>query len=194
MIEDQLTPEERSVLLKQARLALAQGVSGAPLKPLHLEDFPPKLREPGVTFVTLTINGQLRGCVGALEAYQPLIEDVREHTISAALRDFRFSPVLPDELAAIEIEISRLTAPQLFAYRNAEDLLAKLRPGIDGVVLSDGLRRATFLPQVWEKLPEPELFLEHLCQKMGAPANLWRRKPLQVFIYQVEEFREGSHA
>jgi AmmeMemoRadiSam system protein A len=190
MIEDQLTPEERSVLLKQARLALAQGVSGAPLKPLHLEDFPPKLREPGVTFVTLTINGQLRGCVGALEAYQPLIEDVREHTISAALRDFRFSPVLPDELAAIEIEISRLTAPQLFAYRNAEDLLAKLRPGIDGVVLSDGLRRATFLPQVWEKLPEPELFLEHLCQKMGAPADLWRKKHLEVLIYQVEEFHE----
>jgi AmmeMemoRadiSam system protein A len=190
MIEDQLTPEERSVLLKQARLALAQGVSGAPLKPLHLEDFPPKLREPGVTFVTLTINGQLRGCVGALEAYQPLIEDVREHTISAALRDFRFSPVLPDELAAIEIEISRLTAPQSFAYRNAEDLLAKLRPGIDGVVLSDGLRRATFLPQVWEKLPEPELFLEHLCQKMGAPADLWRKKHLEVLIYQVEEFHE----
>ena len=190
MIEDQLTPEERSVLLKQARLALAQGVSGAPLKPLHLEDFPPKLREPGVTFVTLTINGQLRGCVGALEAYQPLIEDVREHTISAALPDFRFSPVLPDELAAIEIEISRLTAPQLFAYRNAEDLLAKLRPGIDGVVLSDGLRRATFLPQVWEKLPEPELFLEHLCQKMGAPADLWRKKHLEVHIYQVEEFHE----
>jgi AMMECR1 domain-containing protein len=69
-------------------------------------------------------------------------------------------------------------------------LLAKLRPGIDGVVLSDGLRRATFLPQVWEKLPEPELFLEHLCQKMGAPADLWRKKHLEVLIYQVEEFHE----
>jgi AmmeMemoRadiSam system protein A len=190
MFEDRLTPEECSVLLKQARQALTLGVNGTPLKALNLEDFPPKLREPGATFVTLTINGQLRGCVGALEPYQPLVEDVREHALAAALRDFRFSPVRPDELAEISIEVSRLTTPQPFTYKDPAELLAKLRPGIDGVVLSDGLRRATFLPQVWEKLPSAEMFLEHLCQKMGAPADLWRKKLLEIYLYQVEEFHE----
>ena len=190
MSGDQLTPEERSVLLKQARQALTLGVSGRPLDALNLEDFSARLREPGVTFVTLTINGQLRGCVGALEPYQPLIEDVREHAVAAALRDFRFSPVRSDELNQISIEVSRLTPPQPLDYETPDDLLTKLRPGIDGVVLSDGLRRATFLPQVWEKLPTPEVFLEHLCQKMGAPTDLWRKKHLEVFVYQVEEFHE----
>jgi AmmeMemoRadiSam system protein A len=188
--QDRLTPEERSMLLTQARLSIEAGVNEKPLKTLNLEDFPDKLRKPGVVFVTLTINGDLRGCVGALEAYQPLVNDVREHALAAALQDFRFPPVRPDELENIEIEISRLTTPQPLTYKNADDLLRKLRPGIDGVVLKDGMRRATFLPQVWEKLPSSEIFLDHLCQKMGAPANLWRQRKLDVLIYQVEEFHE----
>ena len=190
MTEDRLTLEERSLLLEQARHALTFGVLGSPLDALNLDSFPLKLRQPGATFVTLTIDGQLRGCVGALEPYQPLIEDVREHAIAAALQDYRFSPVRPGELANISIEISRLTPPIPLEYTNPADLLAKLRPGIDGVVLRDGLRRATFLPQVWEKLPDTETFLSHLCQKMGTPADLWRKKHLEVLIYQVEEFHE----
>ena len=190
MSEDQLNPEERKLLLEQARKALTSGVSGAPLRPLNLEIFPPKLRQPGVTFVTLTIDDHLRGCVGALEAYQPLVEDVREHAVAAALEDFRFPPVTPNEVTKISIEISRLTPPEPLKYDNPDELLAKLRPGIDGVVIKDGLRRATFLPQVWEKLPSPATFLRHLCQKMGAPSDLWRQKKLEVLIYQVEEFHE----
>ena len=95
-----------------------------------------------------------------------------------------------DEIDKIKIEISRLTTPQPLAYANSEDLLKKLRPGIDGVVLKEGSRRATFLPQVWEKLTSPETFLDHLCQKMGAHAKLWRQEKLEVLIYQVEEFHE----
>ena len=187
---DQLTPEERAILLAQARYSIESGVRSISLEPLRLKDFPQRLCQPGVTFVTLTIDGMLRGCVGALEAYQPLIKDVREHALAAALEDFRFSPVRPDELEKISIGISRLTTPQLLDYEDPDDLLIKLRPGIDGVVLKDGLRRATFLPQVWQKLSSPVTFLEHLCQKMGGPADLWRQQRLEVLTYQVEEFHE----
>jgi len=190
MTEDRLSPEERTLLLKEARRALEFGVTRRPLPPLNLEEYPPKLRQPGATFVTLTVDGSLRGCIGTLEPYQPLIADVREHAIAAALKDYRFPPVQPAELETIEIEISRLTIPQHLAYDSPEDLLAKLRPGVDGVLLQDGMRRATFLPQVWEKIPVPSQFLSELCQKMGAPADLWRQKHLEVEIYQVEEFHE----
>jgi AmmeMemoRadiSam system protein A len=185
-----LTREERTILLAQARYSIEAGVRAISLEPLHLDDYPQRLRQPGVTFVTLTIDGMLRGCVGALDAYQPLIEDVREHALAAALEDFRFPPVQPDELEKISIEISRLTTPRPLDYDDPDDLLNKLHPGVDGVVLKDGLRRATFLPQVWEKLPFPVTFLEHLCQKMGGPADLWRQRLLEVLIYQVEEFHE----
>ena len=187
---DRLTLEERTLLLKEARYSLESGVRATPLEPLCLEDYPPRLRQFGVTFVTLTIDNKLRGCVGALEAYQPLVEDVREHALAAAFEDFRFPTVRPDELDKISIEISRLTAPQPLEYDGPDDLINKLRPGIDGVVLKEGLRRATFLPQVWHKLPSAATFLEHLCQKMSAPTDIWRHKKLEVLIYQVEEFCE----
>jgi len=183
-----LTLEEREFLLRLARQALELGVHSQPLPPLDLESIPPRLREPGASFVTLTRKGELRGCVGTLEPYMPLAEDVREHAVAAALQDFRFPPVTPRELPEIEIEISRLTPPEPLDYTRPEELPSRIRPGIDGVVLRDGLRRATFLPQVWEKLPRPEDFLGHLCLKMGVDAAYWRYKKLQVSTYQVEEF------
>lgn len=189
-LSDRLTEEERKLLLQIARQALEAGVKGEPLPPLHLESLPPRLRQNGSAFVTLTRRGQLRGCIGGLEAYQPLAEDVRQHAIAAALQDYRFPPVEPYELPEIQIEISRLSTPLPLEYEKPEDLPKLLRPGVDGVVLRDGLRRATFLPQVWDKIPDPMLFLDMLCQKMGAPADLWRRKKLEVLIYQVEEFHE----
>lgn len=187
---DQLTQEERGLLLNLARQALECGVQATPLPAIDLDSFSDRLKANGATFVTLTQIGELRGCVGALEAYQPLVEDVREHAIAAALSDYRFPPVRPEELNDIEIEISRLTQPQPLEYEKPEDLLTCLRPGIDGVVLVDGPRRSTFLPQVWEKLPSPDLFLGYLCLKMGAPANYWQVKKLKIYIYQVEEFCE----
>lgn len=189
---ESLTDEEKELLLKLARQALTEGVGGTPLQPLDLEKLPESLRQPGATFVTLTRHGELRGCVGTLEAYQPLAEDVREHALAAALADYRFPPVTLEELPELEIEISRLTQPQLLEYKDGEDLLQRLRPGVDGVILRDGPRRATFLPQVWEKLPDAAQFLDHLCAKMGAEPGIWRYKKIKVYTYQVEEFHETS--
>lgn len=190
MNEGGLSQDERTKLLKLARQAMETAVLGKKIPPLDLEDFSPALAEPGATFVTLTSSGQLRGCIGALEAFQPLAEDVTEHAVAAALQDYRFPPVQPDELPAIKIEISRLTAPQPLEYSTPLDLVHKLRPGVDGVIIRDGFRRATFLPQVWEKLPDAEEFLGHLCAKMGAHPDLWQHKHLEVLTYQVEEFHE----
>lgn len=189
-MEDKLTLEEQTTLLRLAREAIACGIRGEKLAPLDLPRLAPRLREDGASFVTLTVRAQLRGCIGALEPYQSLAEDVREHAIAAALEDPRFPPVSERELKEIRIEVSRLTRPVLLEYADADDLLSKLRPHIDGVIMRDEFRRATFLPQVWEKIPDPAEFLSNLCYKMGAHPDLWRTKHLEVLTYQVEEFHE----
>lgn len=190
MLKETLNTEERKLLLSFAREAIESGVAGKPLPPIDQKSFPKRLQEHGASFVTLTLEGKLRGCIGTLEPYQPLIDDVREHAVAAALQDYRFPPVSSIEIPQIRIEISRLTHPEPIQYQDAEDLINKLRPGIDGVVLQDGFRRATFLPQVWEKLPDPRNFLDHLCYKMGVPRDTWMKKHMDVLVYQVEEFRE----
>lgn len=190
MPEQHLTESDRSFLLSLARHSIENYVNDGSLPPLDLSALSPLLREQGASFVTLTYQGNLRGCVGALEPYQSLAEDVREHAVAAAFQDYRFPPVQAKEINDIKIEISYLTRPKILKYENPIDLLEILRPNIDGVVVSDGMRRATFLPQVWEKIPDPEEFLEQLCMKMGAPADLWRRKKVDVLTYQVEEFHE----
>jgi len=189
-MQDKLSLEEQQTLLRLAREAMEQGVRGKKLPPLDNASLSVHLNEQGASFITLTIRGELRGCIGALEPHQSLAQDVREHAIAAALEDPRFPPVREDELSRINIEVSRLTRPMLLAYQDAADLLTKLRPHVDGVILRDGLRRATFLPQVWEKLPDPAEFLNNLCYKMGTNQNAWRNKHLDVYIYQVEEFHE----
>jgi AmmeMemoRadiSam system protein A len=190
MPEQSLNENERKYLLKLAREALVSSVNGKALPPFDQQEITSILRDPGASFVTLTIRGNLRGCIGALEPYQSLVADVQEHAMAAALQDYRFPPVQPEELSQIEIEISRLTTPQPLPYKTPQELVEKLRPGVDGVVLRDGMRRSTFLPQVWGTLPDPTEFLEHLCAKMGADPDLWKRKKLDVQVYQVEEFHE----
>jgi len=143
-----LTNEDKSILLKLARESLICAVNQKPLPQPKLDDYSEILRANGAAFVTLTEKGELRGCIGTLEAYRPLITDVIEHAKDAALEDYRFPPVQPDELVLIKIEISRLTAPQNLEYQTPEELTQKLRKGIDGVILKDGFHRATFLPQV----------------------------------------------
>ena len=191
-MDTRLTDDEKKTLLRLARDALQQGVAGQTMPALQLDNLTPTLRIEGASFVTLTIGGQLRGCVGALEPYQPLAEDVREHAVAAALEDPRFPPVTRAEVDRIQIEISRLTFPQDLPYADPDDLLNRLRPNVDGVILRDGFRRATFLPQVWEKIPDKEEFLDNLCYKMGEPPDTWRRKHLEVLTYQVEEFSESE--
>ncbi len=188
MDNDRLTDEEKKYLLKAARLTLEQHFNIQSKESLPPPS--PKLSQPGATFVTLTIDGQLRGCIGTLEAYQPLIEDVKEHTLAAALQDYRFPPLTAEEVPLVKIEISRLTKPIRLEYHSPSELPKRLRRGVDGVILQWQSRRATFLPQVWDKLPVPEEFLDQLCMKMMVDPNLWRKTMLDVFTYQVEEFQE----
>ena len=186
----ELTPQDKAYLLKLARETITATVNRQPRSKIAIGELSAELREFGASFVTLTIDGQLRGCIGTLEAYQPLALDVQTRAAQAALEDYRFYPVTKDELPLIKIEISRLTPAQPLTYSEPAELLGLLRPGIDGVVLADGHRRATYLPQVWEQLPNPEEFLSSLCVKMGTSKDLWRQKLLSVERYQVEEFSE----
>lgn len=190
MENDSLSELERVILLKIAREAVEAAAARKRLPTIKLEELPEKLREMGAAFVTLTESGRLRGCIGGLEASQPLARDVQEHAAAAAVEDFRFTPVRPDETASLHIEISRLTPAMKLEYESPADLPGLLHPAIDGVILSDGRRRATFLPQVWEKIPRCEDFLSQLCQKMGAPHDVWQKKQLEIWTYQVEAFEE----
>ncbi len=190
-METKLTSDERKFLLNLARKSMTNAVTGKSKSETDAALIPDSLKQKGASFVTLTIEGDLRGCIGTLEAFQPLYRDVQDHAVQAALEDYRFPPVTEEELPLISIEISRLTPPVPLAYHNPADLLKLLKPNIDGVILKDGFRRATFLPQVWDQLPEAGMFLSHLCQKMGDAPDVWRRKILEVSIYHVEEFSES---
>ncbi len=148
------------------------------------------LKENCGTFVTLTINGQLRGCIGCLDSRDPIVEGIRNNAVHAAFHDPRFRPLSQKELEDIHIEVSVLTQPQVCEYSCTEDLLNKLRPGVDGVIVGCGYASATFLPQVWDQLPDKEEFLSHLCMKAGLPADAWQRNHLEVQLYQVQCFEE----
>jgi AmmeMemoRadiSam system protein B/AmmeMemoRadiSam system protein A len=149
----------------------------------------PWLKEKRATFVTLNQDGQLRGCIGSLQPTRTLGEDVVANAANAALADRRFSPLKPDELSGIEMEVSLLSAPTLVQFADANELLAQLRPGTDGVILAADGRRGTYLPQVWEQLPDPVQFLASLKQKAGIPADT-RLTRCQVWRYQVRKWRE----
>ena len=188
--DELLSQEDRTFLLNLARQSIREALDRQSLSPLDYSQLSPQLKEPGATFVTLTCGGELRGCVGALEAYQPLVDDVRERALAAAFNDYRFPPLTTAEFPGIKIEISRLTKPQPLRYDKPEELLKLLKVNNDGVILQFGSRRSTFLPQVWEKIPDPVIFLNHLCEKMGVDPHFWRYKKLQVYTYQVEMFEE----
>jgi uncharacterized protein len=192
-MQEKLTLEEQKILLRLARESIERAVKGEELPSMDLTSLPSRLREEGSSFVTLTSRGKLRGCIGTLDAYQSLAEDVQEHAVGAALKDPRFPEVTEDELSGLQIEVSRLTRPIPLEYKDASDLLSKLCPHVDGVILrADSHHRATFLPQVWETIPNPAEFLDNLCYKMGVEPDLWRRKHFDVLTYQVEEFHEGA--
>ncbi len=185
-----LDVEDRRTLLTLARNAIERVASGRPQAASESTVFSGALREKGACFVTLTIDGELRGCIGSLEATRALALDVEEHAVDAAVNDYRFPPVAPEEVARLHIELSVLSAPVPLDYCGGDDLVRKLRPGIDGVILESGQRRATFLPQVWEKLPTTEDFLGLLCEKLGTRADAWKRGGLRVSTYCVECFEE----
>ena len=144
------------------------------------------------TFVTLKIKERLRGCIGNLTSDTPLESGIRRNAISAAFNDPRFAPLSISELDQVEIEISILSEPQPLKYSDSDDLIQKLRPDIDGVIIRKDHASATFLPQVWEQLPRPQDFLNHLCTKAGLPADCWQKPDLEVSTYQVQYFEEHT--
>ena len=151
-----------------------------------------RLRRQSGCFVTLEIDDRLRGCIGHIIPREPLYEAVVHNARNAATRDMRFSPVTPEELDRIEVEVSVLTVPEPLAFDSPEQLLSSLEPHRDGLVLSVGLRRATFLPQVWEKLPDKRTFLQHLSTKAGLGPDGWRSPEATVSVYHVEAFTESE--
>jgi AmmeMemoRadiSam system protein B/AmmeMemoRadiSam system protein A len=154
------------------------------------ENFSPYVREKRGCFVTLHKNGQLRGCIGTIVPEERLCDCVKENALNAAFRDPRFSPLSRKELDQVVIEISVLTMPREIHFSSAEDLKRQLRPGLDGVILSQGWHRATYLPQVWEQLPNKEDFLENLCQKASLHRNAWKDPKIKVEVYQAIVFSE----
>lgn len=153
----------------------------------------PWLAEPGATFVTLVAGDALRGCIGTLLAHRPLAEDVWANARGAAFHDPRFPPLAAHELAATEIEVSLLSRIEPLEVADERQALATLRPGVDGVLLELGGQRATFLPQVWESLPEPADFLRHLKHKAGLPPGLWDPQ-LHLSRYTVTKWRERDRS
>lgn len=179
------TEEQGHLLTSLARAAIAREFAA----PSHPTPHPDWLDRPGAVFVTLTEAGRLRGCIGSLEARRPLGEDVAENARAAAFRDPRFPPLSPEELDAVRVEISVLTPATPMSFDDEADALAQLRPGTDGVILEYGWHRSTFLPQVWEQLPEPRTFMSHLKQKAGLSGDFWDQE-LRLSRYGVEKFKE----
>ena len=150
----------------------------------------PWLHEPGATFITLRRLGDLRGCVGSIQPYRPLLDDVRNNVRAAAFSDTRFPPVRRDEYPELAVEVSLLSPCEPCELGSQEEVLARLRPGVDGIVLEFQGRRSTFLPQVWEQLPDPWDFLAHLKRKAGLPAAFWH-PDVRLWRYTVMKWSES---
>jgi len=188
-----LTEKQGEILVRMARKTIAARLelpdaADKELTDTHLAD--PVFQEKRGTFVTLKIKKQLRGCMGCLTPSETILEGIERNAINAAFNDPRFPALTPVELDQAEIEISILTNPLELEYINANDLVKKLRPNIDGLIINKGMARATFLPQVWDQLPKTEDFLAHLCRKAGLSPDEWQKGELVVSIYQVQYFHE----
>ena len=183
---------ERKRLLELVRTTLKEVVTNGRLPEVRTNGLPASFLEPKGCFVTLTRRGELRGCIGHIVPIEPLYRAVMDNARSAAVRDPRFPAVTADELAGLEVEVSVLTEPKPLTFRSPEELLARLRPHEDGVILAMEGRSATFLPQVWEQIPDKAEFLSHLARKAGCDASAWRRAGTTVSTYQVEAFKESK--
>ena len=182
-----LCEEEHILLLKVARKAINYALQHGKRYPVETERYPKALQELGASFVTLKKGGELRGCIGSLEAVRPLVNDVAYNAHAAAFSDPRFLPVSISEVEDLEFHISVLTPAVPMIFESEADLLRQIRPGIDGLVLEDDSHRGTFLPSVWESLPDAESFLRHLKQKAGLPSDYWSPS-IKVSRYTTESF------
>jgi AmmeMemoRadiSam system protein A len=185
-----LNEEQGQILVKLARQTIEERLDKRSIKvdPDSMRDS--VFKEKRGTFVTLTINKQLRGCIGNLDSTNSIVDGIERNAINAAFRDPRFPALKSDELDRVDIEVSILTEPKPLEYIDSKELLSKLRVNVDGVILRKGSASATFLPQVWEQLPQPEAFLSHLCTKAGLSSDTWKEGNLDILTYQVQCFEE----
>ncbi len=174
------------ILLKIARSSISSGLGFDFAEP----PLPEALKEHGATFVTLTKQGQLRGCIGSLEAHRPIAIDTRQNALMAAFRDPRFPPLIESELDAVRIEVSLLSEAEMLFFSSEEEAREMLRPGTDGIIFECGSRRSTFLPQVWEGLPDATAFLGELKRKAGLPVHFWS-DGIRLSRYTVSKWKEA---
>ncbi|MFC1830178.1 AmmeMemoRadiSam system protein B, partial [Thermodesulfobacteriota bacterium] len=194
--EQLLNPEQGRVLIKLARRTvmerLGQKMADDDVEALETDLTDMDFQTRRGTFVTLHKDGRLRGCIGSLTPRESIIDSVRHNAINAAFHDYRFSQLTPGELDKVDFEVSILTEPVPLEYLDSDDLLGKLRVGVDGVIIRKDAKSATFLPQVWDQLPRSEDFLSHLCRKAGLSSDAWRKTRLDVLTYQVQYFEENK--
>jgi len=183
------TEDEKKLLLKIARDAILYGLKHNKEMQITLANLPDKFKHNAATFVTITLNKELRGCIGSLFAHEALALDVAHNAFNAAFLDPRFAPLKTVEFSNIQIEISILTVPHKINFTNESELFAKINPGIDGLILTAGTYRATFLPSVWEMIPDKKKFLQQLKLKAGLASNYWS-DAIIVEKYQVEKISE----
>ena len=190
-----LSNNDRKTLLHVANQAIEYGLQTHGRKELALnpQDYSDALQQLRATFVTLQIDGELRGCIGTLEAHQPLVCDIAHNAHAAAFSDPRFHPLSEPEYPGIEIHISILSPASPMDFSSENDLISQLRPGIDGLILQEGIYKGTFLPSVWESLPDAKQFFAHLKRKAGLPMDHWSES-VQVYRYTTESFGEEDVA
>ncbi|MCU0771784.1 MAG: AmmeMemoRadiSam system protein A [Verrucomicrobia bacterium] len=183
--------EEKQLLLTLARDAIRHAIQCRPPPDVPACSLTPTLVEPAATFITLTLAGELRGCVGNLVARDPLHRSVMDNAAGAALRDQRFSPVTLEESGHLKVHISILSALVPLRFNGPAELLDQLTAGIDGVVLRHAGRTSTYLPQVWKAFPDKETFLASLCRKAGLDGPAWKEAGAELLIYRVSDFGDG---
>ncbi len=184
---DQLSNQARNTLLQVADASIRHGLLHSKPMQVNPKNHLDSLQSIRASFVTLQKQGDLRGCIGHLDAFQPLVVDIAENAYAAAFQDPRFPPLSNSEIDSLEIHISILTPAQPMVFSSEEELIAQLHPGQDGLILQDGNNKGTFLPSVWESLPQPEEFIKHLKLKAGLPITHWS-KNLKIFRYTTESF------
>ncbi|MCW8827359.1 MAG: AmmeMemoRadiSam system protein A [Gammaproteobacteria bacterium] len=179
--------KQREQLLKLAHDSIRHGLdSGHPLS-VNTSEYEESLNEKRACFVTLHLDGELRGCIGSLEAHRKLVDDIAHNAFSAAFQDPRFPPLTEPEFEKVDIDISILTPPVAMQFSSEPELLDQIRPGVDGLIIEDQGRRGTFLPSVWEQLPDKIQFLMHLKMKAGLSPQHWSDS-LTVSRYETESF------
>jgi AmmeMemoRadiSam system protein A len=187
-VTQEYTHNERAILLGIACNAIMHGLAHGHPAGVHLDELPASLAADRASFVTLNSpGGRLRGCIGSLEAYRPLAEDVSQNAWAAAFRDPRFPPLQEEELNDLDIHVSVLSESQALVFGSEQELLGLIRPGVDGLILQEQTARGTFLPSVWESLPEPTKFLAHLKLKAGLPADYWSGS-VRIWRYTTQSF------